>query len=111
MRAGSLDRRVTVQVLSNRAQDASGQEIEEWTPLLTAWMGKRDIRADERFAGAQVVAEIDAVFVSRWWRAMAEVRPDTHRLSYDGRIWNIVGIREIGRHEGLEFAACARAEG
>lgn len=31
-------------------------------------------------------------------------------LTFDGRTFDIVGIKEIGRREGIEITAAARAE-
>jgi hypothetical protein len=32
------------------------------------------------------------------------------RLTFDGRVFNIIGVKEIGRREGLEISASARAD-
>lgn len=109
MRIGALDRRVTIQALSTAA-DAAGEPIETWTDVRTVWMGRRDMRAAERFAGQQTVAEVDTVFSARWAPATAEIRPETHRLVLDGRVYAVHGVAEIGRREKVEIAAAARAE-
>ncbi len=109
MRAGPLDRRVTVQARST-SQSAAGEVVETWTDLFTVWMGKRDTRAAERFGAEQRVAEVDATFMARWAPAFDAIRPDTHRLVYRSRIYQIHGITELGRREGVEIACQARAE-
>jgi head-tail adaptor len=109
MRAGKLDRRVAVEI-RDIAQSDSGEAVEGWTPVGTFWMGKRDARALERFSGAERVAEIDTVFKARWLPLMRQLRPDTHRLVYRGRVHEIMGVTELGRAEGVEIACMARAE-
>lgn len=115
MRAGDLDRRVRIQVRV-RSQSATGEEVSSWEEVPTAaadnavWMGKRDMRATERWASEQTVAEIMSVFTAHWAPAFDLIQPDTHRLIYRDRVYEIHGIREIGRREGVEIAAAARAE-
>ena len=109
MRAGRLDRRVTNQT-KTVAQDDYGQPIETWSDLLTIWAGKRDVRASEKFAAAQVAAEIDTVFTARHAPALVLLRPEQHRLLCDGRAYQVHGMTEIGRREAVEIACAARLE-
>ena len=109
MRAGKLDRRVTVQK-RDLTQSETGEQLEGWIPLMTLWMGKRDVRATEKFTGTERVAEIDTVFKARFLPLMRDLKPDTHRLVYRGRIHEIMGVTELGRTEGVEIACAARAE-
>ncbi len=108
MRAGPLDRRVTVEVKSE-TRSRAGAVKESWSTVGSYWMGFRQPRASERFVSDQIVAEVDAEFSvhyftgQSWW-------PDSHRLVYRGRIYDIRGRREIGRQDGLVFNAKARAE-
>lgn len=102
------DRRVTVQVRT-RTQDATGQEVETWPASFRRWMRKRDVRATERYTAEQLVAEVDTVFTGRYLPC-DEIRPDTHRLLYRGRIYEILGRTELGRQDDLEFACAARGE-
>lgn len=111
MQAGQLDKRVMVQIRS-LAKGASGEEVELWTNERKIWMGKRDIRATERFTGAETVAEVETVFKARWASAR-ELRQDTHRLVYPypvGTIYAILGRTELGRRDALEFPCAARGE-
>lgn len=110
MRAGKLDRRVTVEV-RGLTQSQAGEQLEGWIPVNTFWMGKRDVRSSEKFTGHERVAEIDTVFKARWLPLMQSLKPDTHRLVYRGRIHEIMGVTELGRTEGVEIACVARAEG
>jgi SPP1 family predicted phage head-tail adaptor len=108
--AGRLDRRVVLQSKTTTRDASTGEEIEGWAEAGALWMGKRDVRASERFGPDQVVAEIDTVFRARWSPALTVIRPETHRLLYDDRIYNIHGITELGRRETVEIACAARGE-
>lgn len=110
MTAGRLDRRVVVQERTTSRDAATGEQLETWAEAGTLWMGKRDTRAGERFSPDQVVAEIDTVFRARWSPALATVRPETHRLLYRDRVYNIHGVTELGRRETVEIACAARGE-
>lgn len=109
MRAGDRDRQVLLQE-RQLTQSPSGQEVESWTSLQRLWAAKRDMRADERWAANQVVAQISTVWTLNWWPAWETIRPDTHRLVYRDQVYEIHGLREIGRHEAIEMATAARAE-
>jgi len=114
MRAGPLDRRVVIEKKAP-AQDGTGEEVDTWAPVIATgdhavWMGKRDVRAGERFAAQQTVAEIDTVFTARWAPGFDEIQPDTHRLVYRGRVYNVQGVTELGRRDGIEIACAARGE-
>lgn len=115
MRAGDLDRRVRIEKRT-RTQAPGGQEVETWAAVPTGaadncvWMGKRDMRANERWAADQNVAQIETVFTAHWAPAFETIQPDTHRLVYRSRVYEIHGIREVGRREGVEIAAAARGE-
>lgn len=109
MRAGARDRRVLLQE-RQLTQSPSGEEVESWNSLGRLWAGKRDMRAGERWAANQVVAEIVTVWELNWFPAWETIRPDTHRLVYRDQVYEIHGLREIGRQAGIEIATAARAE-
>lgn len=109
MRAGARDRRIELQQRT-LTQSASGEAVESWTSLGRLWASKRDMRAGERWEAQQVVADIETVWVINWFPGWDTIRPDTHRLLYYDRVYEIHGLREIGRHEGIEIATSARGE-
>lgn len=110
MRAGRLDRRVAVQK-KTVVMSPAGSEIRTWETVATLWMGRRDMRAGERFAAQQTVAEIDTVFTARTHPALDEITPEGHRLIESGRIFEVQGVTQIGRNIGIEIACTARGEG
>lgn len=109
--SGPLDREVMVQ-LKTPTRGAAGGEQFTWTNVQLVWMSKRDVRANERIAANQKMAEVDTVFRARWTPLMDELdfRADTHRLVYDGRAYEVHGAIEIGRRESVEIMCAARAE-
>lgn len=115
MRAGKLDRRITIEVRaagSPMPKDEFGEPIYSWSTFAEVWATKKDVTSRERFAPitSQVIADVDTVFSTRWFPLGAEVQADTHRIRYAERLYNIVGVAEIGRRQGLEISTTARAE-
>lgn len=109
MRAGPLNRRVTVEK-KTETQGASGEMVPSWAEDFTVWMSKQDMSAATRMAAAQPVSEVDTVFQARWSPLYERVYADTHRLKLGTRIYKIAGIRELGHRDGIEIAASSRAE-
>lgn len=115
MRAGDLDRRVTVQELIE-TQDEFGQPIQSWETVATVWAQVQQQSGREFFAAQQTVSERRTVFRLRWLEGITV----THRVVYpavadgspppepDGNaIYNINEVRELGRREGLELHSTA----
>lgn len=97
-----LDRRVQLQhrtVTKNERGDA----VDSYATYATVWALKRDTRAQERFAGQQVQAELDTVFQIRYRNDVLA----TDRLICEGRTFDIRPGAEIGRRVGLEILATA----
>lgn len=103
MRAGSLDRRVTI-LRREVSRNAHGEQVEEYEVLETVWAQKLDATGRELFTSQTTIAEGTARFRLRYRSDMLA----TDRLSYDGREYDIVQIAELGRREGTEIVAVAR---
>lgn len=102
MRAGDLDRRVTLR-RKTVTQDAYGEEIEDWTDLATIWANVRQESGREFFANATTNAERKVIFRIRWLAGIAV----TDKVQYEGRDHDIHEVKELGRREGLELHTIA----
>jgi SPP1 family predicted phage head-tail adaptor len=100
--SGRLDRVAEIQ-RSTTIQDEFGQPIETWSAWRVVKMGKRDVRADERFRSDQELATETTVFVSHWISGLQT----TDRLVVDEKTYDILGVAELGRRSGLEITATA----
>jgi SPP1 family predicted phage head-tail adaptor len=105
MNAGDLDRRVTLE-RATVTLDAFGGETQTWATLAEVWAQAMPVSDGEKWRAAEVAATISTRFRIRW---RADLRVGD-RLIYDGRVFDIIGVKEIGRREGLEITASARAE-
>jgi SPP1 family predicted phage head-tail adaptor len=103
--AGKLDRRIRVQRATVIIDDL-GSEVPAWADLRETWASVEWVRDSERFRAAEVSAAVEVRFQIRWGLGVT-VRD---RVIYDGRVWDISAVKELGRREGQEISAAARAE-
>lgn len=108
MRAGELDRSLIL-IRRDVGSNALGEPTETFTVFATARASKTDISDGEKVRAQQVGAEITARFQVYWSPNWATLNPKD-RLICDGREYDVVGVKEIGRRDGIEITACARAD-
>lgn len=108
MRAGKLDRRVTIR-RKTITHDTYGEEIETWTDLYTVWGSKYEPRAGETVdAGELRAAHTDARIRIRHTDDAPKAED---RMIVDGLEYGITGVREIQRRQGFEIDGTSRADG
>lgn len=108
MQAGRLDRRVQFR-RATMAHDGLAS-VETWANYGSAqWAEKTDISDGEKWRAGSVGASVTTRFRVRWSTVMSELTPKD-RLVCDGRDYDIVGIKEIGRRNSLEITAAARID-
>lgn len=103
--AGKLDRRITLQ-RATATQDDAGQPISTWSTLAEVWAQVTPLAVREPFQADQRAAWVDHKFKIRY---RSDVGP-LNRVLYAGRTYDVVGVQELGRREGLELMAYARGE-
>jgi head-tail adaptor len=121
MRAGRLDRRITIQRQTTTFSD-SGASVETWSAISHRRPASRTpIRGDERFQAQQFVAREQVEFRVRYGSSVTGLSP-LDRLVYpapadpdeqapsDQDIYDIMAVHEIGRREGFRILAARRAE-
>ncbi len=105
MQIGRLDRRIVIEV-NTPTRSTSGEEVDSWATFATVWAAVVPIRGKEFFDAAAVQSEIDTKFRIRWRDDLTTKM----RISYDGNIYDIHSIVEIGRHAATEIMASAHIE-
>lgn len=108
MRAGQLDRRITIQG-KTVSQSDSGQEVATWSTLASVWAQRVENRGDERFSARQITGHAIRTFKFRWSLAVSVITVE-HQVVCDGIVYDITDVREIGRHEGIEVDCFAPSE-
>jgi len=108
MPAGELDRRIVLQRAIPVA-DLHNELVKTWTDLAVRWAKVTPISDGERIRMAEVSAEITTRFMVRHSTSIADLNPKD-RILYESRIYDIWGVKEIGRRKFLEISATARAD-
>lgn len=99
MRAGSLDRRVTLR-RPVTTDNAYGEPAPAWTDVATVWAKVVQGAAGEVMARG-VAARVDVLFRIRWRTDVTTA----WRIVHGADTYDIQSIAEVGRREGLEILA------
>jgi SPP1 family predicted phage head-tail adaptor len=102
MMSGRLDRKITLQRPTTTTDDY-GETITTWEDYRDVWADLSKQSGREMFEAGKL-AEVDAVFKVRY---LSQITREW-RVKYDGQEYDITGLKEIGRKDGLEIAATAR---
>ena len=102
MRSGKLDRQIVIQVKSETPNEY-GEPEESWSTHATVWAQARQVNAYQRFQSSAELSARVTVFRIRHLSTVTEEM----RVSYDGLIWNILGIAEIERGHEMELTCQA----
>lgn len=125
MKAGSLDRRITIQ-RKTTTESASGEPIHAWSNLVlrrpaSMW----PVKGDERFTSAQEVAEEQIEFRVRYSSNLADLTPkdriihpaltaeqaaDQDYVIPARSIHDVLACFEIGRREGIRIITSRRTD-
>lgn len=105
MRAGAFDRQIVLEA-KTAAKVGAGEPIDTWATLATVYAQVLPVSGREWYGATadQLVAMEMLQFRIRW-RPGSDVRAGTARIKYQGRIYNIRRVSEIGRNKVLEVDA------
>lgn len=103
MRAGKLDRHITIAAATTTVGDA-GQQVQSWVAIeaLRAQIIEASTEETQRAFGA--AQDTLTVFRTRFVEGITTANVIVH----DDQGYDIVGIKEIGRRVGLEIRAIRR---
>ncbi|RZJ01818.1 MAG: head-tail adaptor protein [Brevundimonas sp.] len=107
--AGKLDRRITIQ-RATVTRDEYNAEVSTWATMANVWAAYEPIKDGERFRAGERAAELSARFQIRYSSQVAGVTAED-RLTFDGKTYEIINVKEIGRREGIELTTVARGDG
>ena len=109
MAAGKLDRRITLERFTTTV-DAYNEPVKAWGVFAVRAASYEPLSDGEKFRAGETAADASARFRIRWSAAVADLNPK-NRLVFEGVTYDITRVKEIGRREGLEITASARADG
>lgn len=104
---GDMDRRVVIQARSV-TENAFGEEVESWADVRTESASYSPGSGAERRISAQERSEHPATFVFHSNALTKAMTPQSHRLTFDGGIWDIHSNVEIGRGRKRSIIAIRR---
>ena len=100
MNIGALDRRITLQRPTTSTNDYGEREV-TWSTYATVWAAiERKPSASERVSGEQVLSYQNVVFLIRSSKSIGALEA-SYRVSYDSKIYDILGVQEVGRLDQL----------
>lgn len=112
VKAGDLDRRIQIQ-LSTPTTDKAGDPIEHWSDIFRLWSRRvpKSVVGTERVSEGGVLREFDLVFEVRDGAKARSIAPESHRVLYHARIYEIVGIRpSAARADRIEVLVASRPD-
>ena len=106
MRAGTLNRTITIQQKGSVTKNAYGEEVITWTTVATPRANIQPLRGMERIEAAQVSAEMSHRVRIRW--RPVEIQPKMRILYVDpvegNRVLEIVSVANISeRNREIEM--------
>lgn len=108
LRAGDLDRRLRLQRLTFM-KDSFNADVPVWSDILEVAASKLDVSDAERLANAEVGAVVTTRFRIRWSPEVADLSAKDRGIC-EGATYEITGVKELGRREGLELTAARRGD-
>lgn len=100
MRAGDMDRRITILRYELGGDDGYGNQYPIYVPTEVVWAEVKQESGREFFAAATIQSDRKVVFKLRWIDPEVRVYD---RVLYGEREHDIHEVRELGRKEGLEL--------
>lgn len=94
-----MDRQITIQEYSE-STNGYGEVEKSWSDVATMWAEARQQSARETWQAGKV-AETEMMFRIRYRSGINSKM----RVVYDDDNYDITGVREIGRRDGLEIQA------
>lgn len=91
--AGKLDRRITVQIQESGFDSAGDPLRDKWDDVFRLWASRSKTTSGvEVQPVGGVLRQYDVVWYVRDGNKSRQIAPETHRILYKGRIFEIVGI-------------------
>lgn len=103
-----MDRRIDI-IRALVSQNAFGEEIPTWETLVTVWAEMKPMTGSERYVENQFQGVTNSTFRIRWSDAVKTMTVED-KIIFDNRLFDVLGVREISRREGLEIDAFSRGE-
>ena len=101
MQSGKLDRRVTIMRSGTPVDDGYTTQPGGLTTYATRWAAWKPATRGEQFENAMNKGKAGGFFHLRSDSLTRAILP-TDKLEYNGQIYDILGVSELGRNDGVE---------
>ena len=101
MKSGNLDRLITIEQVSLSNDTFGSSQTESWSTFAQVWAEVLPMKAEEKFRSAEKYSSQTNVFRIRWLSGLTP----RMRISYNSKLWRILGIKELERREGHDVEA------
>lgn len=91
--AGELDRRILLQRADTSSTNDLNEPITVWFDLREVWAKREDASDREQFTAGKVSGSLLSRFKVRS-NTLTRSLSTADRISYDGAIWDILGVKE-----------------
>jgi len=109
MRFGKMDRRISVE-RATLTTNAYGERVETWAALATVWADVTyRVGGSESIQSEQIFSEQRVNFTIRYSNTLSNLKT-SDRVTYNSEIYQIEGVQEIGRNEGIRLITTLRGE-
>ena len=107
--AGLLDREITLQTAAT-VQSDSGEVTYDWASATnrTIWAQWFAKGTRETFRFQREGSYLDGMF--RVYDITPRPTPDSSRILFEGRVFDLQGVTELGRGQGLDLSVVAHGE-
>lgn len=106
MKKGQLNRRVAV-FRADANDDGFSSDPGAPVKVGERWMGKTDVSDGEQIRAGSFGTKISSRFICRYDGLSSTIRAGTHSLVCEGVTYNVTGVKELGRREGIEITAAS----
>ncbi len=107
LNSGDLDREIVLET-ATQTQSDSGEPIVTWGGAETVWAQWLSTSTREVFRLQREGSYIDGLF--RIYDKSPRPTPEATRVVFEERLYDVTGVVEIGRGEGLELLVVAHGE-
>ena len=104
-----MDRRIGIE-RATLTTNAYGERVETWGALATVWADVTyRVGGSESIQSEQIFSEQRVNFTIRYSNTLSNLKT-SDRVTYNNEIYQIEGVQEIGRNEGIRLITTLRGE-
>jgi SPP1 family predicted phage head-tail adaptor len=100
MRAGELDRRITIEQNTGVTRDTDGAEIENWPTFATVWAKQEDLGGSEGETGEGRTASATVQWTIYYSAEVAALSPTKFRINEGGVLYDITRVDDSKKRQG-----------